>query len=87
VIETISPWRSVRLRHEAAPLLKEREQYLTHLLEQGFDRAVVIAWEHSPVLSSPQNGVRSERLTARGLSLSLDGWLVYDGSHLPKRKI
>jgi len=41
VIETISPWRSVRLRHEAAPLLKEREQYLTHLLQRGFGRAVV----------------------------------------------
>jgi integrase/recombinase XerD len=41
VLETISPLRSVRLRHEAAPLLKEREQYLTHLLQQGFDRAVV----------------------------------------------
>lgn len=41
MIETISPWRSVRLRHESAPLLKEREQYLTHLLQRGFGRAVV----------------------------------------------
>jgi len=41
VIETISPWRSVRLRHEAAPLLKEREQYLAHLMQRGFERAVI----------------------------------------------
>jgi integrase/recombinase XerD len=38
VIETISPWRSVRLRHESAPLLKEREQYLTHLLQRAYSR-------------------------------------------------
>ena len=38
MIETISTWRSVRLRHEAAPLLKEREKYLMHLLQQGFSR-------------------------------------------------
>jgi len=37
----MSPWRSVRLRHEATPLLKEREQYLTHLMQQGFERAVI----------------------------------------------
>ena len=41
MIETISPWRSVRLRHEAAPLLKEREQYLAHLMQRGFERAVI----------------------------------------------
>jgi len=41
VIETISPWPSVRLRHESAPLLKEREQYLTHLLQRGYNRVSV----------------------------------------------
>ena len=40
MIETISPWRSVRLRHESAPLLKEREQYLTHL-QQRYSRVSV----------------------------------------------
>lgn len=41
MIETISPWPSVRLRHESAPLLKEREQYLIHLLQQGYSRVSV----------------------------------------------
>jgi integrase/recombinase XerD len=38
MIETICSWPSVRLRHKAAPLLKEREEYLSHLLQQGFCR-------------------------------------------------
>jgi site-specific recombinase XerD len=41
MIETISAWQSVKLRHESAPLLKEREHYLTHLLQEGLDRSVV----------------------------------------------
>jgi hypothetical protein len=41
MIETISPWPSVRLRHESAPLLKEREQYLKHLLQLGYSRVSV----------------------------------------------
>jgi hypothetical protein len=31
----------VRLRHESAPLLKEREQYLDHLLQQGYSRVSI----------------------------------------------
>jgi len=38
MIETISLWWSVRLRHEPAPLLKKREHYLTHLLQRGYGR-------------------------------------------------
>jgi hypothetical protein len=41
LIETISPSRDMQLRHESAPLLKEREQYLTHLLQQGSSLADV----------------------------------------------
>ena len=41
VIEGMSSWSSVRLRHESAPLLKEREQYLSHLLQMGFCRESV----------------------------------------------
>jgi hypothetical protein len=33
-----------------------------------------------------KNGVRTELVTARSLSLSLDGWLDSIGSHLPNRK-
>ena len=37
LIESLSGWPSVHQRHRAAPLLKEREQYLTHLLQVGRD--------------------------------------------------
>src|SRR5438067_10240834 len=41
MIETISPCRSTQERHRAAPLLVEREQYLTHLLQRGFAKVAV----------------------------------------------
>jgi integrase/recombinase XerD len=41
MIETLSPFRIVRERHQAAPLLVAREQYLGHLLQRGFRREVV----------------------------------------------
>ena len=37
MIETLTTWPSVQQRHLSAPLLKEREQYLTHLLQIGWD--------------------------------------------------
>ena len=39
--EQISRFPSVRARHETAPLLLEREQYLRYLLERGFKRNVI----------------------------------------------
>lgn len=41
MIETIFQCRSTRERHLAAPLLVEREQYLTHLLQRGFAKVAV----------------------------------------------
>ena len=35
MIENLFNWRSTRARYLDAPLLQEREQYLSHLLEQG----------------------------------------------------
>jgi integrase/recombinase XerD len=35
MIETVTSFPSVRLRHQSAPLLKEREQYLSHLMQRG----------------------------------------------------
>ncbi len=37
MIESISVFPSFQRRHRSAPLLKEREQYLTHLLQMGWD--------------------------------------------------
>lgn len=37
MIESISVFPSFQRRHRSAPLLKEREQYLTHLLQIGWD--------------------------------------------------
>ena len=38
MIETVTSFPSVRLRHQSAPLLKEREQYLSHLMQRGLGR-------------------------------------------------
>lgn len=37
MIETLTSWPSVQQRHLSAPLLDEREQYLNHLLQIGWD--------------------------------------------------
>jgi integrase/recombinase XerD len=37
VIESVSVFPSFQRRHRTAPLLEEREQYLTHLLQIGWD--------------------------------------------------
>ena len=34
-MESLFLWKSTRARHRTAPLLKEREEFLTHLLNQG----------------------------------------------------
>jgi len=41
VFSALSPYRSIQEKHQYAPLRLEREQYLSHLLQQGFDRYVV----------------------------------------------
>jgi integrase/recombinase XerD len=41
VIESVSHYPSVHMRHRAAPLLRERDEYLTHLLEKGLEPARV----------------------------------------------
>lgn len=37
MIESVSHYPSVHLRHRSAPLLRERDQYLTHLLQTGLN--------------------------------------------------
>jgi len=41
LLDEISLWRSVRARHEGAPLLREREQYLAAMLKRGVSRKTV----------------------------------------------
>jgi len=41
VIESVSHYPSVHMRHRAAPLLRERDVYLAHLLEKGLEPARV----------------------------------------------
>jgi len=36
LIETVTVLPSIRLRHRRAPLLKERDQYLAHMLQKGY---------------------------------------------------
>jgi hypothetical protein len=70
LIERVSVFPSVHQRHRTAPLLKEREQYLTHLLQMGLDadrvRGVaayfvhIVARWNSPVYGA-SNALRSTK--------------------------
>ena len=84
MIETLSPFPIVRMRHEAAPLLAEREQYLRHLLQRGFNRAVVRCTAAYLIhivrimQLSELRTVNREEIAAAG-----NAWAEYDG---PLRK-
>jgi len=41
LLNEISTWPTLHARHEAAPLLREREQYLAYMLKRGVSRIVV----------------------------------------------
>jgi hypothetical protein len=38
MVESLLTWKRIKAKHLQAPLLKEREQYLTHLLNEGVSR-------------------------------------------------
>ena len=88
MIETISAWPSVRLRHEVAPLLREREQYLAHLLQRGFDRKVV-RWTAAYLIHI----VRVMRMTSlrrvgqEEIDIAGKVWAAYEGPHRRKLKV
>src|SRR6185503_1933781 len=84
VIETISQWPSVQLRHESAPLLKEREQYLSHLLQQGFGRERVrsrAAYLIHVVRVMNMNSLRI--VSQKEIEAAGQSWATYEG---PLRK-
>ena len=84
VIETISPWPSVRLRHESAPLLKEREQYLKHLLQQGYSRVSIrntAAYLVHVVRLLNMNSMRI--IPQQEIEVAGQSWATYEG---PLRK-
>ncbi|MBZ5687745.1 MAG: site-specific integrase [Acidobacteriia bacterium] len=84
MIETISPWPSVRLRHESAPLLKEREQYLIHLLQQGYSRLSVRNTAAYLVHVVRVMNMNSMRLVPpREIEAAGQSWAAYEG---PLRK-
>jgi hypothetical protein len=84
MIETISPWPSVRLRHESAPLLKEREQDLTHLLQQGYSRVSVRNTAAYLVHVVRVMNVNSMRIVPpREIEAAGQSWAAYEG---PLRK-
>jgi len=76
------------MRHEAAPLLKERELYLTHLLHRGFGRAVVrctAAYLVHIVRVMNMTSLRSvgqEEIDTAG-----EVWAAYEGPHRKKLKV
>jgi integrase/recombinase XerD len=84
VIETISPWPSVRLRHESAPLLKEREQYLKHLSQQGYSRVSIrntAAYLVHVVRLLNMNSMRI--IPQQKIEVAGQSWATYEG---PLRK-
>jgi integrase/recombinase XerD len=84
VIKTISPWRSVQARHESAPLLKEREQYLTHLLQQGFRREYLRTTAGYLVHIVRVMNMSSMRMVSRReIEAAGEAWASYEG---PLRK-
>ncbi len=85
MIETITSWPSVRLRHASAPLLKEREEYLSHLLQQGFCRESVrsrAAYLIHIVRVMNMNSMRS--VSQREIEGAGQSWATYEG---PLRKM
>lgn len=84
MIKTISPWRSVQARHESAPLLKEREQYLTHLLQQGFRREYLRTTAGYLVHIVRVMNMNSMRMVSRReIEAAGQAWASYEG---PLRK-
>ncbi len=84
MLETVSPWPSVQLRHESAPLLNEREQYLTHLLQRGYSRVSVrgtAAYLVHVVRVMNMNSMRTVSL--REIETAGRSWAAYKG---PLRK-
>jgi integrase/recombinase XerD len=84
VIETITSWPSVRLRHESAPLLKEREQYLSHLLHQGYCRQSVRSTAAYLIHVVRVMGMNSMRMVSqKEVETAGQSWATYEG---PLRK-
>jgi integrase/recombinase XerD len=80
MIETITPWPSVRLRHESAPLLKEREQYLSHLLQQGYRRGTVRSTAAYLIHIVRVMNMNSMRIVSqREIESAGQSWATYDG--------
>ncbi len=88
MIETISPWQSVRLRHEAAPLLKERERYLAHLLDRGFGRAEVRCTAAYLIhIVRVMNMTSLRRVGQEEIDTAGQVWAAYEGPHRQKRRV
>lgn len=84
VIEGMSSWSSVRLRHESAPLLKEREQYLSHLLQMGFCRESVRSTAAYLIHVVRVMNMQSMRnVSHREIEAAGQAWATYEG---PLRK-
>ena len=84
MIESVSTWPSVQLRHRSAPLLREREQYLTHLLNRGLDTRqvrTVAAYLLHIVRTMDLTSLRCVELAE--IQLAAERWAEYKG---PERR-
>ena len=84
MIAGISSCSSVRLRHESAPLLKEREHYLSHLLRMGFCRESVRSRAAYLIHIVRVMNMRSMRnVSQKEVEAAGRAWATYEG---PLRK-
>lgn len=80
LIESLSDWPSVHQRHRAAPLLREREQYLAHLLQMGRNTnqvRSVAAYLIQIVRTLELNNLRMVELTE--IDRAGERWITYRG--------
>ncbi|MBW4028050.1 MAG: tyrosine-type recombinase/integrase [Acidobacteria bacterium] len=80
LIESISHWPSVHQRHQATPLLKEREEYLAHLVQMGWSAKQVLSVSASLIQFVRTLGLTTMRMVAPAeIDLAGERWMSYRG--------
>src|ERR1700686_1572873 len=87
LFDEISSWPSLHARHQAAPLLPEREQYLASMLKRGVRRTVVRSTAAYLIHIVRLLGMTSLRKVERNeIEAAAREWAAYEGSLRKKLK-
>lgn len=80
MIESISHWPSVHQRHRATPLLKEREEYLAHLVQMGWNARRVLSVSASLIQIVRALALTELRMVGLAeIDLAGERWMSYRG--------